>query len=111
MIVVGLFGIFEGISGIASDEVYQRLGSYVFKFDLTTWGWIHLIVGILVLVTGIAILGGKEWGRVLGIGLTALSMILHFMWLPWAPLWSIVAIAVGVFIIWALCNDKSEQLL
>lgn len=60
MIVGGVFAIIEGIVAIANDEVYQHIGNYTFKFDLTTWGWIHLIVGILVLVAGAAILKGSR---------------------------------------------------
>ncbi|MCX4631746.1 hypothetical protein AB0C90_09910 [Streptomyces sp. NPDC048550] len=105
MIVTGIFGIIEGIVAIANDEVYQRVGNYTFKFDLTAWGWIHLIVGILVVCAGAAILKGWEAGRYAGIALTSLYVILHFMWLPYQPLWSIIAIAIGVFVIWALCTD------
>ncbi|MFF3859778.1 hypothetical protein [Streptomyces sp. NPDC002209] len=105
MIITGIFGIIEGIVAIANDEVYQRIGNYTFKFDLTAWGWIHLIVGILVVGAGAAILKGWEAGRIAGIALTSLYVILHFMWLPYQPLWSIIAIAIGVFVIWALCTD------
>ncbi|MET9882086.1 hypothetical protein ABZZ20_02815 [Streptomyces sp. NPDC006430] len=108
MLVVGIFGIFEGIAGIAEDEVYTRVGNYTFEFDLTAWGWIHLIVGILVVVTGAAILKGAKAGRIAGIVLAALSVIAHFMWLPYQPLWSIIAIGIGVFVIWALCNDVPD---
>ncbi|MEV0411410.1 hypothetical protein AB0I68_11555 [Streptomyces sp. NPDC050448] len=105
MIVTGVFGIIEGIVAIANDQVYQHIGNYTFKFDLTTWGWIHLIVGILVVGAGAAILKGLEAGRIAGIALTSLYVILHFMWLPYQPLWSIIAIGIGVFVIWALCTD------
>ncbi|QES48449.1 hypothetical protein DEJ50_12105 [Streptomyces venezuelae] len=107
--VMGVFAIFEGIAGIAEDEVYQRVGDYVFKADLTTWGWIHLILGILVLITGFAILKGAEWGRITGIVLAALSAIAHFLWLPYQPIWALIAIAIAVFIIWALCTNHPEQ--
>ncbi|MFE6844089.1 hypothetical protein [Streptomyces sp. NPDC057686] len=105
MIITGIFSIIEGIVAIANDEVYQHIGNYTFKFDLTAWGWIHLIVGILVAGAGAAILKGWEAGRIAGIALTSLYVILHFMWLPYQPLWSIIAIAIGVFVIWALCTD------
>ncbi|MFE5536196.1 hypothetical protein [Streptomyces sp. NPDC056492] len=108
MIVSGIFGIIEGIVALANDEVYTHLGNYTFKFDLTAWGWIHLIIGILVLGAGAAILKGSEAGRIAGIALTCLYVIVHFMWLPYQPLWSIVAILVGVFVIWALCTDRSR---
>ncbi|WP_030159037.1 DUF7144 family membrane protein [Streptomyces sp. NRRL S-244] len=109
MIVGGVFAIIEGIVAIAKDEVSQQVGDYTFKFDLTAWGWIHLIIGILVLLAGAAILKGMEAGRIAGIALTCLYVIAHFMWLPYQPFWSIVAIGIGVFIIWALCTDTPRQ--
>ncbi|MFE9258329.1 hypothetical protein [Streptomyces sp. NPDC006879] len=109
MIIGGFFGVFEGIAGIASDEVYARVGDYTFKFDLTAWGWIHLILGIIVIIVGWGILQGAEWGRVVGIIVASLYVLAHFLWLPYQPFWAIVAIAVGVFVIWALCTESSSR--
>ncbi|MEU9148378.1 hypothetical protein [Streptomyces sp. NPDC048349] len=109
MMINGMFAIFEGIAALAKDDVLWRVRTYTFKFDLTAWGWIHLIVGIVVLIVGIAILKGTTWGRALGIALTGLMIVLHFLWLPYQPLWSLIAIAIGVFVIWALCVDHSPR--
>ncbi|RSS78751.1 hypothetical protein [Streptomyces sp. WAC06614] len=107
--VSGVFTLFEGIVALSKDQVYTVINDYIFKFDLTAWGWIHLILGILLLVTGLAILAGQKWGRILGIAFASLSVILHFLWLPYQPLWAIVAIAIAVFIIWALCTDSRDE--
>ncbi|NGO74166.1 hypothetical protein G6045_00455 [Streptomyces sp. YC504] len=104
MLVNGVFGVLEGIAGIAKDDVYTRLGDYVFEFNLTTWGWIHLILGIVVAVTGWGILKGAGWARGAGIALASLALVANFMWLPYQPVWALVAIAIGVFVIWALCT-------
>ncbi|MFD9359821.1 hypothetical protein [Streptomyces sp. NPDC060031] len=106
MAVIGVFGIIEGIAAIAKDDVYVPIGDYTFKFDLTAWGWIHLIFGIIIVAVGVGILKGAGWSRIAGIVLAALSVLLHFLWLPYQPLWALIAIALGVFVIWALCNDK-----
>ncbi|MFE0105782.1 hypothetical protein [Streptomyces sp. NPDC059009] len=108
MLVNGILGILEGIAGIAKDDVYERLGDYVYKFNLSTWGWIHLILGILVAVTGYGILKGAEWARATGIGLAALAIVVYFVWLPYQPLWGLISIAIGIFVIWALCHDRSS---
>ncbi len=109
MLVSGILGILEGIAGIAKDDVYARIGDYVYKFNLTTWGWIHLVLGILVAVAGFGILKGAAWAKACGIALASLSVILHFMWLPYQPIWALIAIAIGVFVIWALCTDHSDR--
>ncbi|MFF1380688.1 hypothetical protein [Streptomyces sp. NPDC058308] len=108
MLVNGILGIFEGIAGIAKDDVYERIGDYVYKFNLTTWGWIHLILGILVAVVGWGILKGAGWAKGSGVALAALAIVAQFLWLPYTPVWALISIAIGVFVIWALCNDRSD---
>ncbi|MER6125023.1 hypothetical protein ABT173_20755 [Streptomyces sp. NPDC001795] len=102
MLVGGIVGVLNGIAGIATNNVYYHVGTYVYEFSLTTWGWIHLVVGALVALTGWGVLQGMEWARGVGVGLAALYMILYFMFLPYAPIWSVIAIAIGGFVIWSL---------
>ncbi|MGY0017459.1 DUF7144 family membrane protein [Streptomyces sp. cg35] len=108
MLVSGVLGILNGIAGIAKDDVYGRVGDYVYSFNLTTWGWIHLILGILVALTGWGILKGSEWARGAGIGLAALYIVEYFMFLPYAPVWSVISIGIGVFVIWALATEPDR---
>ncbi|MEV5551662.1 hypothetical protein AB0L35_36985 [Streptomyces sp. NPDC052309] len=108
MLVEGIFGILTGIAAIAEDDVYTRIGDYVFEFNLTTWGWIHLILGVLLAVTGWGVLKGAAWARGLGVGLAALVVVLQFIWLPYQPVWAIISIAIAVFVIWALCTDQGR---
>lgn len=107
MLVEGVLGVLKGIVGIADDDVYTRIGNYTFKFDVTAWGWIHLIVGIVLAVVGAGILKGAAWARVTGVVIAALDIILNFMWLPYTPIWALISIAIGVFVIWALCTSTS----
>ncbi|QIP86418.1 hypothetical protein GLX30_23015 [Streptomyces sp. Tu 2975] len=108
MLMEGSISILSGIAAIAEDDVYRRVGDYVFKFNLTTWGWIHLILGILVAVTGWGILQGAAWARAVGVALAALVAVLQFMWLPYQPIWAVVSIALAVFVIWALTSDHGR---
>lgn len=109
MLVYGVLGILEGIAGIAKDDVYARIGDYVYKFNLTTWGWIHLILGILVAAAGYGILKGAAWGKAAGVALASLAVVAQFLWLPYQPLWALISIAIGVFVIWALCTDHPDR--
>ncbi|MEV5606882.1 hypothetical protein [Streptomyces sp. NPDC052225] len=108
MMVTGVVGVLNGIAGIAKDDVYGRIGNYVYAFDLTTWGWIHLVIGVLVALTGWGILKGSDWARGAGIGLAALTIVEYFMFLPYAPVWSVIAIGLAVFVIWALVTQPGS---
>ena len=103
MIVNGVFNLVEGLVALFHDEVYVTTTRYVFAFDLTTWGWIHLVVGLIVLVAGFGVISGRIWGRVVGIGIALVSMILNFAFIPYYPVWSLLIIVLNVFVIWALC--------
>ncbi|MFF3783861.1 hypothetical protein [Streptomyces sp. NPDC001933] len=109
MIFSGAMAIFEGIAAIARNNVFIATRDYVFRFNLTGWGWIHLALGIVIVIAGCALFTGAAWARVTGIVLAGLSALANFLWLPHYPLWSIVLIAIDVFIIWALCADSPEE--
>lgn len=108
MIVSGILQAVTGLVALFQNEVYVVGVNYLFSFDATTWGWVHLLVGILVGMAGAAVLTGQLWGRVVGIGLAALSMIANFLFIPHYPVWSLLVIALNVFVIWALCSYDRE---
>ncbi|MCA1273563.1 hypothetical protein LCE32_26530 [Streptomyces sp. 7G] len=109
LFVDGVLGVLKGIAGIASNDVYTRINDYVFKFSVTSWGWIHLILGVVLILVGWGILKGAAWARGAGVVLASLNLIANFMWLPYTPVWAIVTIAIDVFVIWALCTDRSDR--
>ncbi|MEU2245177.1 hypothetical protein ABZ572_38020 [Streptomyces sp. NPDC018338] len=101
----GVLAVLQGITAIAKDDVYTRVGNYVFEFDLTAWGWIHLVLGIVVVLTAVGLFMGSNWARAAGICLAGLSVIANFMWLPYQPWWALTILAIDVFVIWALCTS------
>ncbi|MDQ0752117.1 putative lysophospholipase L1 biosynthesis ABC-type transport system permease subunit [Streptomyces africanus] len=109
MVVYGLFAVLQGITAIADDEVYTSFGDYVFEFDLTAWGWIHLIVGVLVVAAGLGLFTGAAWARIVGAVVVGLALIANFMWLPYQPFWSIIMIVTGLFVLWSVFNYRSTR--
>ncbi len=81
---------------------------YLFQFDITTWGWIHLLLGIVVALAGVGLLAGRTWARVVGITLALLSAVANFMFIPHHPVWALLVIALDVFVIWALAAHGRE---
>jgi hypothetical protein len=108
---VSVFQILEGIAAIADDKVYVAGISYAYELDLTTWGWIHLILGVIGLAVGLGILAGQAWGLLSGVVIAALSCLTHFAFLPYFPIWSLVVLAFNALVIWALCSQISRESL
>ena len=102
MMLIGFFHGLAGLSGIIQDDFYAVLPNYVLKFDVTTWGWIHLIGGIIIVFAGFGVFSGAVWARTVGVILAAVSALVSFAWIPLYPIWSIVLIAIDVTVIWAL---------
>jgi hypothetical protein len=110
LLVAGVLDVFRGIMAIAYDDIYVETRNYIFKFDLTTWGWILLILGALAIVVGLGLFTAALWARIGGVVLAALLLIASFLSLPYYPIWSIVLIALYAFIIWALCVVRPETM-
>ena len=108
MIVLGVMQVIQGAVALFNDDFYVVGQKWTFEFDLTTWGWIHLLVGVLVLVAGFFVFNGAVWARAVGIAVAALSAVLNFMWLPYYPVWGLIIIALDVMVIWALSVHGRE---
>lgn len=102
MIMVGSFQAFAGLVGLFENEFYVATPNYLLELDATAWGWIHLVLGLVVVLAGFAVLNGRVWGRTIGVILAVLSACANFAFLPYSPFWSTLIIAVDVFVIWAL---------
>jgi len=111
MIILGAFHAIQGFVALLDDEFYVQVPNYTFRFDLTSWGWIHIIVGVIVAIAGYALLAGRLWARAVGIALAALSAIANFLWLPYYPVWSTIGIALAIAVIWGLArNDIADTI-
>jgi len=108
MVITGFWQVLAGLAALLNDKVYVTTPGYIYSFDLTAWGWIHLLLGILVVCAGVAVFFGQMWARVVGIMLASLSMIANFLFIPHYPIWSLTIIALDVAVIWALATYRRE---
>ena len=102
LVLIGFFQAVAGLVAIVDDEFYVVGQEYLFQFDVTAWGWIHLIIGIVVLLSGFGVFTGNAAARTVGVIVAAISALAAFAWLPWYPIWGIVIIALDVAVVWAL---------
>ena len=102
LVMIGIFDVIQGLVALFNDEFFVVTEGWVFEFDITTWGWIQLILGVVLLASGIGIFSGNVAARTVGVIVAGLAAIANFAWLPYYPLWSILVIAVCIAVIWAL---------
>ena len=102
LFIAGTLQFLAGLSALLNDEYYVVGEEYTFKFDTTAWGWIHLLIGIVVFCCGLGILKGHVLGRIVGVFAASVSLLANFLWLPYQPVWSSVIIAICIAVIWAL---------
>jgi hypothetical protein len=109
LVVIGIFQIIAGLAAIFDDDFYVVTQNYVFDLDVSAWGWIHLIVGILLVVTGYFLFARATWAAGVALGLAVLSAVANFFFIPYYPFWAILLIALDVWVIWALTRPGATR--
>ena len=103
-LLIGVLDFFEGLIAVIRGQYYVLTSSQVLVFDTKTWGWLTLLWGIVIALTGFALLGGAEWARVVVIIVVSVNIFeqLGFVGSAAYPLWSLVAMALNVVVLFAL---------
>ncbi|MFD0689077.1 DUF7144 family membrane protein [Actinomadura fibrosa] len=103
LVLIGTFQAIQGLAAILEDKFYVVAPHYTYEIDVTAWGWIHLLLGILAVVAGFVVFSGRVWARAIGIAFAVVNAISQFLFLPYYPVWGLTMIALDVAVIWALC--------
>lgn len=109
LILIGMFQAIEGIAAIANDGIFVSTSNYTFNLDTTAWGWIHLLLGIVMVIAGWSIFAGKTWAAVVALTLAMLSAVANFFFIPYYPFWSLLVIALSIWVIWALTRPGAVR--
>lgn len=102
MLLTGVLHAIQGIVALVNDTFFVVGGEYVFELDMTSWGWIHLVAGIVVAAAGIGLFSGATWARLVAVVLASLSLVASFVWLPFYPFWSLLVIGLDLAVLWAV---------
>ena len=109
LVVAGAFQAIDGLVALFRDQVYVvRPNGLVVNVDYTAWGWVHLLLGIVLVAAGAAIFSGRVWGRTLGVIAAIISAVLNVAYMASYPVWSTVIIAIDVLVIYALIAHGGE---
>lgn len=108
MVFIGIFQMIMGLVALVNKTFYVVHSNTLVAFDITTWGWIHLLLGVLILSAGIALFSGSTWARVVGVLLVSLNFIAQFAFIGVYPFWSITMLVIDVVVIYALTVHGGE---
>jgi hypothetical protein len=102
LVLIGSFEFLDGLAAIINDELFRVPRGYAFDLDPTVWGWIHLILGVLLLVTGFGLFAARTWAGVTALFLAMVSALVNFFFIPYYPWWALLIIALDAWVIWSL---------
>jgi hypothetical protein len=108
MILSGFFEIIAGLTALLRHSWYLVTSSHLLVFNYTSWGWIDLAFGLLILLAGISVLHGSTWARVVGVILASLSAVGSLASVNSYPLWSLVIITIDLLVVYALVVHGGE---
>ncbi|MDI9918194.1 hypothetical protein [Rhodococcus sp. IEGM 1379] len=108
LFVAGIVALLQGIAALSENNLFVVGINYTYQFDLTTWGWIHIVLGAIGIAVSLGLFAGMTWARGMAFVIAALSIVANFLWLPYYPVWSILVIALDVLVIWAVATWRPE---
>lgn len=108
MMLAGIFQTIAGVVALFKDEVYVVGPERLLALDYTQWGWVHLILGVILVISASSLLSGKMWGRTIGVLMATLSAIANFAFLEAHPWWSLMIIVVNILVIYGIVVHGSE---
>jgi hypothetical protein len=110
--VSGIFKVFDALWAFKyDDDVSTEVQTFIFERDLTSWGWVWLVVGIVLIATGFAVVTGAEWARWVGIVAASLAAITFLPWIYYQPLWTILSVSLAMLVVYALVAYGGRQML
>jgi hypothetical protein len=103
LVVSGIFKIFDALWAFKfDDDVSEEVQTVLFENDLESWGWVWLVVGVVLILAGFAVISGAQWARWVGIVAASLAAIAFLPWIYYQPLWTILSVTLAVLVIYAL---------
>lgn len=109
LVIIGTFSMAGGLAAILDEDYLVVSRRYAFDLDTQAWGWIHLVLGLAVLAVGVGLFLDTAWAGVISIVLAGLIAIDYFLFIPYQPVWSLVVIALCVWVIWALTQAREAR--
>jgi hypothetical protein len=108
-VLVGTFQILQGLVAVFNDDFYLVTRNYTFDLDVSAWGWIHIIIGAVMLAVGFGLYARAPWAVIGGLAVAMVSALANFFFIPYYPVWALLLIAIDVWIIWSLTRPGAMR--
>jgi hypothetical protein len=109
MFMLGTFQVIQGLVAIFDDDYYAVTASgLLVNVDYSAWGWVHLLLGLLIIAAGVGLVAGNMAARILAVALAGLSAVLNLAFIEAKPIWSIIVIAIDVLVIYSVTVHGRE---
>ncbi len=108
MLISGIFELFRGIYSLTNGDFFVASGGQVVLFNTTAWGWVQIVLGIIMLTGAMSLFSGHFWGRLVATVATTLSAIATLIWLPAFPIWGVISLILNIVVLWAVLAHGNE---
>ena len=109
MILAGSLNLLYGIIAAVNDEWVVFTNRANVYLDISEWGWVHIIVGAVVLISGLGLFSGNILARTIAVVVASISLVVNFFFIPVYPLWAITVIVIDLLVIWAVTAHGREM--
>jgi hypothetical protein len=109
MIIAGALNALYGLVAVVNDEWVVWGNRANLYLDLSQWGWVHLVAGLVVLISGIGLFSGNFLARTVAVIVASVSLIANFFFIPAYPIWALIVVTIDVLVIWALTAHGKEM--
>jgi hypothetical protein len=109
LLVIGGLNLVNGFAAVFQDEIFVSGDRGALILDVTAWGWIHVLFGLVLIGAGIGLIQGQLWATITATFLVMINMITQMFMLPAYPFWSITVILLDAFVLYALTVHGDER--
>jgi hypothetical protein len=108
MVINGVLGVIQGLVSLFRDDFFIVTDDHIATFNVSAWGWIHIVIGAILIAVGLAVFKGALWARVGAVVIVSLNLIAQFTWASVFPVWAVIVIAIDALVLWALIVHGDE---
>jgi hypothetical protein len=109
MVISGTLNALYGFIAVVNDDWVVWTNRSSLYVDISNWGWVHLVVGLVVLCSGVGVFSGNVLARTVGVAGATISLITNFFFIPAYPIWALTVVTINVLVIWALTAHGAEM--